>query len=463
MNCDSRAHCLVKLRLIDVNVDDLRVGCIEGRIAGDAVVKAHADCHYHVGAVSVDVGPEVAVHAEHALHQRMVRGQSRQTEQRRADRDRRFFGEPPQTVAGARDDDALTGDQHRPPGGIDHLSRLLKRLSVDGRSGVVAAYEVDRIVMPAECADLRVLGDVEHHRTGPSCRSDIERTCDGRRNVLGPAHLIGPLGYRLRDADYIGLLKGIAAEILLADLSGDDDKRRRVGHRVAKTRNHVGGAGARGHDHPSRPAADARKALGGMDCTLLVTHENMPQTVGIVIQFVVNRKDRAARIAENGLRTGFEQRTHKRFGYIERLFAVIGLCYQQVIYIHTQFFGIETVESVLCINKRRYAARFLRLGYGVYGKRGLTGRLGTEYLYYTALGIALYTERGIERDGTGRDNRHILHHLVAHTHNGTLTVIFLYLLHCRSENFQLLGGGIVNLFFRYFFSHIVICMNPLSE
>ncbi len=56
---------------------------------------------------------------------------------------------------------------------------------------------------------------------------------------------------------------------------------------------------------------------------------------------------------------------------VESLLAVVGLRYPEVVDIHAQFFGIETVESVLGIDDCADAALLLRLGNHMYRKGGL--------------------------------------------------------------------------------------------
>ena len=60
------------------------------------------------------------------------------------------------------------------------------------------------------------------------------------------------------------------------------------------------------------------------------------------------------------------RRADKLLYDFEGLFAVVGLRYEQVVDVDTEFFGIEAVEAVLgCLEP-------LGLGYGVYCECGLT-------------------------------------------------------------------------------------------
>ena len=81
------------------------------------------------------------------------------------------------------------------------------------------------------------------------------------------------------------------------------------------------------------------------------------------------------------------RRTDKLVGYFESLFAVVGLRNPKVCHVYTKFFGIETVEGVLGIDKGGNAASLLRFGNGVDGECGFTRRFGAIYLDDAAAGI----------------------------------------------------------------------------
>ncbi len=59
-----------------------RVRGVFGGYAGHPVVEAHSDAYYEVGAIGVVVWPDVAVHSEHTLVERVAGGHGRQPEQR---------------------------------------------------------------------------------------------------------------------------------------------------------------------------------------------------------------------------------------------------------------------------------------------------------------------------------------------------------------------------------------------
>ena len=77
------ADVLVDLRWIDLDVNLLRVLRVVGKVAGDAVVEAHAEGEQQIGFLNRMVYPRLAVHAHHAEMQRMRGREAAKAEQRR--------------------------------------------------------------------------------------------------------------------------------------------------------------------------------------------------------------------------------------------------------------------------------------------------------------------------------------------------------------------------------------------
>ena len=127
------------------------------------------------------------------------------------------------------------------------------------------------------------------------------------------------LGAVAGDADRVAFLKGVGADEMRRHLSGDADERDRIHQRVGEAGDGVGGAGAGGDEQHADLAGRARIALGGMRRALLVAHENMLHLL-LMEEHVIDRKDRAARIAEQNLDAlilqGFDH--HFRAGHFLR-------------------------------------------------------------------------------------------------------------------------------------------------
>ena len=73
------AHEFAYLGGVDVEMNDLGLTGIGLEVARHAVVEAHADGDENIALIRHHVGTEVAVHAEHALVERMVGRQCGQT------------------------------------------------------------------------------------------------------------------------------------------------------------------------------------------------------------------------------------------------------------------------------------------------------------------------------------------------------------------------------------------------
>ena len=144
---------------------------------------------------------------------------------------------------------------------------------------------------------LGVLGNVDEDGAGTAGIGDDEGFANRARNVLHFGHHDVVFGDRHGDAGDVHFLERIGAEELAAHLPGDADHRRRIEHRRRDAGDHVGCAGTRGRHCHSHAAAGARVTVGHVRGALLVAHENVMQ-LGLT-DGVVDRKNRAARIAEN--------------------------------------------------------------------------------------------------------------------------------------------------------------------
>ena len=108
------------------------------------------------------------------------------------------------------------------------------------------------------------------------------------------------LGAGPGDAGGIRFLEGVVADQVGRHLPGQADDRYGVHERVGQSGHRVGGAGSGGDQNRAHPAGGAGITLGGMDRALLVAHQDVSQGV-LLEQGVVDRQNRAARIAENDL------------------------------------------------------------------------------------------------------------------------------------------------------------------
>ncbi len=85
--------------------------------------------------------------------------------------------------------------------------------------------EVWSRLLPVEfaLAELRVLREVDEHRSGAAAGSHRKRFANCRRDVAGARHEVVVLGDRQGDPGDVGLLKRVGSDERAADLTGDAD------------------------------------------------------------------------------------------------------------------------------------------------------------------------------------------------------------------------------------------------
>ena len=172
-------------------------------------------------------------------------------EQRHGHGDLRLLGERPDCRLALAEDDAVAGQDDRPLCRVDERNRI----HAEGMTAAVDARHVRRGFIPVELADaeLRVLGDVDQHRTRAAVLRDRKRLAHRRGDVARVRHEVVVLRDRQRDAGDVGLLERVRADEAAAHLSGDADDRRRVHHRGGDAGHHVRGTGTGCRDGDTRP------------------------------------------------------------------------------------------------------------------------------------------------------------------------------------------------------------------
>ena len=97
-------------------MNNLRVAGEARRVAGHAVVEAHAHRDQQVGMLDGAIDVHLAVHARHAEMQRMILGERADAEQGGDDGDAGVLGEDAQVLARIAQDDAVSRQDERPLG-----------------------------------------------------------------------------------------------------------------------------------------------------------------------------------------------------------------------------------------------------------------------------------------------------------------------------------------------------------
>ena len=232
--------------------------------------------------------------------QRMRRRECAQAEQRERHGNAGPLGEVANLAHRAGNDDAVSGQNHRPLGIVNQFQRVIVFLRRRRQIGTISRQlRLGRIPVELASGLLRVLGDVDQHRARTAGARHVKSFADGLRHFAGVRHQIIVLGDGERDAGDVGFLKRVGPDQLAADLSGDADDRRRIQHRRRNAGDHVGRARSGGRDGHADSAARAGKAIRHVSRALFVAHQNVVNLA--VLQRVVGGQNRAARISEHVL------------------------------------------------------------------------------------------------------------------------------------------------------------------
>ena len=222
-------------------------------------------------------------------------------------------------------DDAAAGIDHRTFGGGEQRHGLadLRGIALHPRRVGHMHVGLARRVIGAD-RELHVLGHVDEDRSGTAGAGDVERLVQHFGEIVDVAHQPVVLGAGPGDADGVAFLERVVADQVRRHLAGDADQRDRIHQRVRQRRHHVGGARSRGHQHHARLAGGARIALGGVAGALLVPHQDVLE-LALLEKLVIDRKHRAAGIAEDMLDAMIDHRAHDHrcAGHLVRIVALV--------------------------------------------------------------------------------------------------------------------------------------------
>src|SRR5579859_2073437 len=305
-------HVFVDFGTINLDVNLAGVLGVGAEIAGDAIVKTHADSNEQVGFLDGMIDPCFSVHAHHAEIERIAGREAPDAEQGHGDGKIAGVNELIEYADGAGNHDAVPGEDERTLGGVEQLDGALKfgLIVVDA---LALGGKLRNAGLPIEIAGslLGVLGDIDEYGTGASGIGDYKSFADGARDVLGARDDHVVLGDRHGDAGDIDFLKGVGTKELAADLAGDADDGRGIQHGGGDAGDHVGGAGSGSGHGNAHAAAGASIAIGHVGRALFVAHENVMQ-LGFA-ERVIDREDGAAGVAKKVAHAQFSERFAKYF------------------------------------------------------------------------------------------------------------------------------------------------------
>src|SRR5438093_355085 len=155
-------------------------------------------------------------------------------------------------------------------------------------------------------------GNVDHYGAGASAARPVKSFGDDCRNFFDTLDQAAPFGQRESHPENVCFLKRIRADQGTTHLACDADQRNRIHFCVGNSGDQICGAGATGCKGDSNLSADARHAFRRENCSLLMPRENVLDPAAF--ESVIQRHDRAARIAEHQVNALGTQALQNDFG-----------------------------------------------------------------------------------------------------------------------------------------------------
>ena len=298
---DDRHVCEADLRdfcRVNVNVDDLSLGCEGVELTGDAVVEACAEGDEQVRLLHCGDGGNGAVHAGHAEVLGVRVGECTDSVQGGDDGCADELSQLVELFGGTGAYQATADVEDGALGLGDELCSFVNLLGVTaGDGGVATQLQVFGDAAVFHHADLCVLGDVHEHGAGAAGGCNVECCSQCAGDVLRVGDHEGVLGDGHCHADDVSFLECVGAEQCGGHLAGNCDEGDGVHVCVCDCGQQVGCAGAGGCDAHAGLAAGHGVALGCVTCTLLVADQDVADLLGVV-QGVIGRQNSSTRQAE---------------------------------------------------------------------------------------------------------------------------------------------------------------------
>ena len=153
------------------------------------------------------------VHAGHTQAQGVGGREGAQTLQGRNHRDVGFLGQVGQFLVGPGSGDAVTVQDDRALGLVNHVGGLFNLASVaeDGRA-VAAQFYLGWVACEISLRLEDIFRNIDQHRAGATRLGQVEGFLDGFGQVFGVHHQPVMLGNRQGDTGNVGFLEGVFAD-----------------------------------------------------------------------------------------------------------------------------------------------------------------------------------------------------------------------------------------------------------
>jgi len=216
-------------------VNDSSVGRKGFQFACDPVIKTGTDANQQIRFLDSKVGISGSVHSEHIKREGVILVKCSQTHQGHRDRNIGLLGEFSEGLGGIAADDTAADIEDRTLGGVDGLGSTADLSGVAVFPDAIARQFNGLRRCCRDLGNLHVDGNINQHRAGSSCGSDIEGLADGLSQLIRIFDDYIMFGNRTRDAGGVGFLKGIIADQVCADLAGEGDNRHGIHHCSSQT------------------------------------------------------------------------------------------------------------------------------------------------------------------------------------------------------------------------------------
>ncbi len=263
-----------------------------------AVTHPRAEQYQRIAGVNCHIRRLAAVHSYHSVIQRAVGRYSSQSHHCGHNRDIRALRKLSHKPDRAACKQTAARQYKRLFRRKNGAYRPLYRQAVAHGAGTVRAYIHRFGILKIYLRRLNVHRYIYQHGTAPPRARDIESSFEYLGGVLGALEKIAVLDKRLGGARYIRLLKHVAPKLVGIHLTGYYNHRHGIHIRRGYRRYEIKRARSRRGYRHRRLSADTRIAACGMPAVHLVPHQNVPYLR--IIQFIIKRAYRRARVAENG-------------------------------------------------------------------------------------------------------------------------------------------------------------------